>query len=149
MRIERVQLDEQTLAIIEALDEAVFPEHPTSNKAGLGWEWWLAWDENNQPVAFAATWIDGDTGRFEKCGVLKQARGDGLQRKLIEAREADMRARGISRIITYTAPHNWPSNNNLIKLGFVTWLPYHDDEYFDGYGWIYWTKSLEDPRTID
>ena len=60
---------------------------------------------------------------FDRAGVAPLARGRGLQRRLIRARLGWARSEGATHAVTYTAPHNIKSSNNLIRCGFRMYSP--------------------------
>lgn len=86
---------------------------------------WCAYDEAGKPVAFASLRIidDYDTMYFTAAGVLPEARGAKLQRRLIRVRCAWAKRQGCKSIITYTVLKNYPSIMNLLKEGFRFYEP--------------------------
>jgi GNAT superfamily N-acetyltransferase len=104
--------------------------------------WWLARDEHNGPVGFAGLYVENyDHGIASLCraGVVEEARGHGLQRRLIMAREAFARKMNMSCLTTYTHNQNIPSMNNLIRAGFRLYEPpkhWAEDDF------LYWEKEL-------
>jgi GNAT superfamily N-acetyltransferase len=121
------------------LDTSIRPDLPRGH-------WWLVYDrdkwwDNRRPVAFCglteATATPG-TGYLKRAGVLKEARGNGLQRKLITVRERKARKLGLTTMITDTTD-NPASANSLIRAGYKIFEP--------AYRWafnhsIYWKKDL-------
>lgn len=73
-------------------------------------------------------------------GVVKEARGYGLQRRLIHTRVQSAIKRGGECVITYTMDWNTHSMNNLIKSGFLIYDPQYAWVGRDGI--IYWRKEL-------
>jgi GNAT superfamily N-acetyltransferase len=100
--------------------------------------WWLVLDMDDQPVAFGGLSRCGDVAYLRRAGVLENARGVGLQRRLIRARVAHARRSGAGRVVTYTMPHNVASMRNLISEGFSP----VSGHYYVGSGVVYWGKSL-------
>jgi GNAT superfamily N-acetyltransferase len=103
--------------------------------------WWIARNENNEPVAFAALLpVPSFPGAayMARCGVITTYRGKGLQRKLLLKREKFARASGYKHVIT-TTYNNPPSANNLIARGFKTYLP---QAKWGAVDTIYWLKEL-------
>lgn len=105
-----------------------------------GW-WWIAY-RDGEPVGFAgmtpsARWADAMY--FARAGVLPCARGLGLQRRLITARERFARSHGMRWLISDTRenPH---SANNLIRAGFLTYLPSKPWGFRTA---TYWRKKLD------
>lgn len=91
--------------------------------------------------------LDADHGAayFDRAGVAPYARGRGLQRLLIRARERWCRARGVAVAITYTVPTNTPSANNLIRCGWRLYRPAHA---WGGLESLYWRRVLTRPRLV-
>ena len=89
--------------------------------------YWLVYDRENSPVGFAGLDINKMAERpyafLSWCGVLKEARGNGLQKRLIQARVRYGRRLGMERFVTYTSPDNVASANNLIRCGFLRYTP--------------------------
>jgi GNAT superfamily N-acetyltransferase len=102
--------------------------------------WWLVLF-GQEPVAFAGmtkSTIGPNAGYFKRSGVLAPHRGNGLQLRLIRAREAQAKRNGWKRIVTDTTG-NVPSSNTLIRAGYKLFEP--------DYRWcfehsLYWTKTL-------
>src|SRR5678809_912432 len=86
--------------------------------------WWIAHEGPNE-LGYAGALHDVDTNDLflNRAGVLPEARGHGLQRKLIRARVRYARAHLMRSCYTYTVPFNVASSNNLIKCGFILWRP--------------------------
>jgi GNAT superfamily N-acetyltransferase len=104
------------------------------------WTWWV-FEQNNDVKAFAAaSIIEGSATMFlALVGVTAHARGQGLQRRLIRVREAWGVRQCCTHAITYTAPGNVASSNNLIKCGYTLYTPQAD--------WgvpfaLYWRRQL-------
>ena len=53
---------------------------------------------NDTPVGTARMLIDGDTGKIGRVAVLKDHRGAGYGKRLIEAAVAEAQARGLARV---------------------------------------------------
>jgi GNAT superfamily N-acetyltransferase len=90
--------------------------------------WWIAYKEA-EPSAFAGLVYVKDDGKVDKtfgylvrAGVLKEHRGSGLQRRLIDARIAKARALKMRKLCTSTYD-NSVSSNNLISAGFRMYNP--------------------------
>ena len=121
-RIRRVPLSDATWATLVDLEEQVglLPAHKPSAM------WWLAYGEEG-PVGYAGLLHYPDIGRpgsfLLRCGVLPEARGQGLQRRFIQVREAQAKRDGYDRCFTYTAPDNLHSANNLIACGYRLYTP--------------------------
>ena len=141
MRIQLVNpLKLEVCVALKALQDATFAPQEHVDPTEGGW-WWLVRDEG-APVAFAAllpapSWKD--SGYMARCGVLKAARGQGLQRKLLKKREDHAKAMGMKRVFT-TTYNNPASANNLIARGYRTYIPAGK---WGAQDTIYWRKDLE------
>ena len=105
-----------------------------------GSAWWLLWD-GARPAGFCGGRADVDSGHVYLCtsGVLATYRGHRYQGRMIRARLAWARRKGLERAITYTMPENPASGNSLIRAGFrlycPTWAWAGDDV-------LYWFKTV-------
>lgn len=86
--------------------------------------WWLA-TVDKKPAGFACLrmYPDDNSAYLALAGVLPAFRGRGLQKRLIKARENFGRKAGARTAVTYTAWLNWPSANNLIRMGYTLYSP--------------------------
>lgn len=112
-------------ALLSLLDRRVFGEHEGGgNHIPIDKGWWWTAELDGSPVAYAGM-IDSPGNRIFLCraGVLPVARGAGIQRRLINVRLTYARRLGFERAITYTAPWNIHSANNLIATGFRLYTP--------------------------
>lgn len=138
-RAEPEDIDE-----ILALDRTCFPLD-TAPDTREHVAWWLVEEcSGAQPVAvgYAAAQVSAQyTGvvYLSRVGVLPEARGCGLQRRLIRAREAWARRQGCTHCRTDTAPHNVASQRSLIRCGY---LPFAPRIPWAGQGYIYWIRRL-------
>jgi GNAT superfamily N-acetyltransferase len=119
VRIKRTR----DLELMQRLHADLFPidDFPTSEDT----VWWVALGPSGAPCGFAAARLcDDDTSVFlERAGVCPQARGQGLQRRLIRARERWAKAQGAAWSVTYTSPTNPASANSLIGAGYRLYRP--------------------------
>lgn len=108
--------------ILDDLDQELFPGEEIYNK-DTGY-WWLVYNKNNKPIGFAGLDIFTD-GRGFLCrsGVLSEARGHGIQKRLIKLRESKAKKEKIKVICTYTSHDNIYSCNNLIICGYKRYEP--------------------------
>jgi len=136
--IRRVDPGRETVRhLLNTLDEACFPGDTLCPK--MGW-WWVAYT-NLDPVAFAGLRPlakEPHAGYFCRAGVLKHARGKGLQKKLIRVRIAYARRQGLKTLITDTTD-NIVSANNLIACGFKLYEPSNSWAFDHS---LYWRKDL-------
>ena len=136
--IEHVELDGSTFEELVELDYECFPYDARMSFSGT--RWWLATDEDGKAVAYAGLEHRyGDRGFLCRAGVLPEARGNGLQKRLIRARERGARSLSMDRLITYTDKHNVVSSNNLIACGYRLYRP--EDEWGTPAA-LYWYRDL-------
>ncbi len=120
---------------VYALDLLIFGSHDGSigSMEDLnGSDWWIVWDEDNNPVAYCGVVIYEDFAVHKRSGVLRLARGHGLQRKMLRLRERFAKKAGCTSICTYVSIENPHSANNLIKCGYLVYNPewrWGGDEY--------------------
>lgn len=98
-------------------DEAPMPDFTVG-------AWWIGW-EGTRPVCFAGIkpgTQHPDMGYLCRAGVVVSARGQGLQRRLIRARERYARLQGWKGCVTDTTD-NPPSANSLIGCGYRMFEP--------------------------
>lgn len=103
--------------------------------------WWVAFDSAGAPVAFAgaiAVEPDKDLLYLSRVGVLPEARGRGLQRRLMRVIERAHRPHHSA--VVSTTFDNPPSANNFIRLGYVLYEP---GTRWGAEGTCYWIKSLK------
>jgi GNAT superfamily N-acetyltransferase len=79
--------------------------------------------------------IEVEIARFTRCGVMPDARGQGLQKVLIQARLVWCKRRGIKVVKTYTSTDNHASAASLVACGF------RKRKSRDG-KWFYFQKEL-------
>jgi len=136
MKIRRVSGADDALLRLQR--RALPQDEPISTK--VGW-WWLAMD-GDDPVAFAGSyqssrWLDAIY--LCRAGVLASHRGQGLQKRLIKAREQHARSIGMNWLITDTTD-NPASANSLIGCGFRLYEPAAP---WAGPTSLYWRKRLK------
>lgn len=102
--------------------------------------WWIAYKENT-PAAFAGLVYTKDNktiGYMARAGVLRAHRGNGLQKRLIEARICKAKSVNMKSICT-TTYCNYVSSNNLIAAGFRMYDP---NTPWGAEGTNYWQLKL-------
>lgn len=116
--------------------------------------WWVGVDEHGgaQCYAGARVWraeYDGEQAAYlHRAGVSPDARGMGLQRRLVLARLRWARDQGLPEAWTYTSHDNFASINTLIRCGFRVWSPNHwwgvtnPTQVSEGVGWVFWRRPL-------
>lgn len=129
------------LDTVHELDRACFP----SDKAMLEDElnksvWWIAYADK-EPVGFAGLTPDEEArkGFMIRAGVLPEARGAGIQRRLIRARVAYCTKQDFTRIYTYVWAGNIASMKSVVRSGFV---PYYWERTEDPMTLIYFEREL-------
>lgn len=119
---------------VMALDARVFPG--CNNEFKENRDWWVIC-AGNRIIAYCGSLYSQGICIFVRAWVHADYRGQGLQRKMIQVRLRA--AKGCSAVITYTTADNYPSANNLIKKGFLLYMP----EYaYAGREMLYFKKSL-------
>lgn len=108
---------------------------------------WLAFDETGTPVAFASAKFRKKDNYvyFSRAGVLTNAQGKGLQKRLIKARLNWAKKIGADTAYTYTTLKNYPSMLNLLKCGFKLYDPTGPDAYV-GPEYHYYFYDLQKER---
>lgn len=98
---------------------------PTDEWVGDDREFWIARDSAGRSVGFAAAIYQPSTNvvSLDRAGVLPEAQGSDLQRRLIKARLRWARRLGAHMAIAYTSARNYPSMVNLLKCGFRFYEP--------------------------
>lgn len=126
--------------LIEYLDSRLFAESERVERIEES-AWWIGWDEKGTPVAYAGARLmpTAKSVFLSRAGVLPEARGYGLQRRMINLRVQWARKVGATRVITYTHPENIISSNNLIKCGFLLYTP---DWAWAGEEFLYWMLEI-------
>ena len=107
--------------------------------------WWIAYDEDDTPVAFAGSLFWEPDKGFYLCraGTLPQAQGQGLQKRFIQARVDHAKRSGAKWCYTYTLASNHISSNNLIKKGFLLFRP--GVPWVGTTGVLYWYRTFRKP----
>ena len=109
-----------------------------------GAEWWIAWDENWEPVGYCGVIVYDGFAIHKRCGVLPRARRNGLQKKMLRLRENYARKHGCESIMTYVSIHNCTSANNLFNAGYRAYNP---EWRWGGDSFLYIQKSLKKKST--
>jgi N-acetylglutamate synthase-like GNAT family acetyltransferase len=108
-------------------------------------EWWVAWEnETKKPVGYAAIRPFKDHGWFSICGVLEKHRGNGIQKRLIDARVNFAKKIGLETVYTYTLNRNHPSATSLIRRKFIPCTP--PEKHYGAWAGtrdiLYWKRDL-------
>lgn len=101
--------------------------------------WWIAYC-GKKAVAFAGLTPTKAPGYHYMCraGVTKKHRGQGLQKRLIQARLKKAKEIGAAMVVTSTY-ENPSSSNNLIDCGFRMYTP---NNGWGATGTSYWQKAV-------
>lgn len=125
-------------ALLTWLQLEILPgDIPATSQEG---HWWIAFD-GGHPVAFAGLYAskqDPLGGYLCRSGVVPQARGLRLQKRLLKVRELYAKRMGLKTLYsdTYDNPY---SSNNLIKAGFVA---FDAPVRYGAVGTNYWRKDI-------
>jgi GNAT superfamily N-acetyltransferase len=135
-------------AVISRLDAICFPvdEPPVFDGA----QWSIGWDGATAACYCAWKAVDHDgvpAGFHYRGGVLPEWRGHGLQRQMLRRREAEMRAGGLCRAVTYTDADGAASMRNLIAEGYRPYAPTPTTTLsglgrLGRVGFVHWEKKL-------
>lgn len=137
----RMVLSSKGEELIRTLDRQVFDYTKDDPVVIEGHLWWVIYD-GKTPIAYAgAKYLPHEKVVYlSRAGVLDGYRGKHLQRRLIRARVRWARKIGATQAITYTVVTNPASSNNLIKCGFVTYIPAWK---WGGRSAIYWVYNFD------
>ena len=126
------------ICLVKRLDESIFEEGLYGMEEAT---WWIAWHKGT-PVAYAGVMEHTKNYAYLcRAGVVPEARGHGLQRKLIRKRVEYAKSLDYKGVVTYTIFHNNPSSNNLIKEGFLLFDPL-DPWSVEDEPVLYWIKEF-------
>lgn len=121
-KIRKVGRLSSTNKTLTSLNEKIFPHDPGFSEPRA--MWWIVYNSESMPVGFAGVSMQSHGRAFLcRCGLLPEARGHGLQRRLIRLREAYCRKYGVITVVTYVNRENLHSANNLIKEGYLIYIP--------------------------
>jgi len=102
--------------------------------------YWLVYDANNIAVGFCIlTMLKDETCFLSRSGILYEARGNGLQVRMIRVRESYARKYHYKKMVTYTTMENIASSHNLQKVSYQLYMP---SEEWAGPGCLYWQRSI-------
>ena len=130
----------RSILTIKALFMALFSD--------VDWKWvnksksvyWLIY-EDTMPVGFASAYMLAreNMAYFTLAGVVKNCRGKGYQKKLINARIRWAKRQKATHAITYTSTDNVGSFESLQTCGFRLYAP---ECKWVGDDVLYWIKKL-------
>lgn len=149
MRLQRANYGHQH-DIIRGLDLLTFGSESTYEGPEVGNVYWILWHEGEaagycsiRPLRESS--YDphhASTAFLSRAVVLPHARGQGLQRRMIRARVKWAVEEGYERVVTTLDWDNIPSLRNLVKEGFVPYVPFYDWTESDGGGCLFLEKVL-------
>jgi GNAT superfamily N-acetyltransferase len=120
---------------VRELHTAFFPDDVW---VGDDHEYWIARDEAGRPVGFCSAIHRSETNcvLLSRAAVAPEARGAGLQRRMIRARVTWARQLGAIDAITYVALKNYDSIVNLLKCGFRFYEAATNDDAKDDFHFL-------------
>lgn len=124
------------------LDAECFPNDVPAD-LGDG-EWFIGWN-GEDAVAFCGCERVGPWGFHCRAGVLKDARGQRLQQRMLALREDVMRRGGLRVAVTYTETYSAASMRNLIACGYRPFEADADTGLAPDDRWprmVHWRKDL-------
>lgn len=104
--------------------------------------WFVAVDvASDQTAGFAQLKVSAlpGYGYLSRSGVYESHRGQGIQARLIRARERKARKLGLTHMVCDTSNNNHASSNSLIRCGYKLYEPKERWAFADG---LYWIKRL-------
>ena len=107
---------------LNLLDRELFDGSPVFPKDGSYW-WFVYCDDEIVGFAGLTYYNELKSAFLSRVGVLPSARGLGIQKRLIKARERQAIKDGYNRIISYTSRDNIASANNLFSCGYKLYIP--------------------------
>lgn len=127
LRIRRIKglITDEWAASLRCLHDATFGDDAPMADFSKG-HWWIVLGPFGERVGFAGMVASRRwkvTGYLERVGILPIYRGNGMQRRLIKARERYARKLGWLHMLTDTSGGNTPSSNNLIAAGYSLYEP--------------------------
>ena len=86
---------------------------------------WVA-KHNGTVVGFCSAVYRPERGHvfLSRAAVIKNARGHGIQKRMIATRIRWARKQGAKECVTYTSPKNYPSMCSLLACGFKFYFPH-------------------------
>jgi GNAT superfamily N-acetyltransferase len=115
-----------------------------------GARWLIGWDGETPACFCAGKPVEHDgvaVGFHYRAGVMPGSRGQGLQRRMLHLREAEMRAQGLKKAVTYTDADGAASMRNLIAEGYRPYVPTPTTTLsgvgrLGRVGFVHWDKTL-------
>jgi GNAT superfamily N-acetyltransferase len=140
--------DLESIRWLRWLDAEIFPSD-TPSVVGTA-NWFLGWDKDHA-VAFCGWkpyFLNFDLVGFHyRAGVLPDYRGQGLQKKMVEKREDEMRRSNIKIAVTYTEVYSAASMTTFINMGYRPYEATETTALCDLSKFrrmVHWRKNLND-----
>lgn len=117
---------EENLDTLNKCEKDIFGTIYMKDPAKLESDWWICYCDGEIAGFCGITFypkIQKPAAFLCLSGVYKEYRGFGLQRRFIKIRENFAAKNGYNRVITYTSYDNIPSANNLIRSGYLLYIP--------------------------
>jgi GNAT superfamily N-acetyltransferase len=112
-------ISERLYLQLKELDKKIF--YGCGNEFKKNRDWWVI-EEEGKIVAYCGCIYSEGICIFNRAWVHRDYRGNGIQRKMINARLKTAKE-SCNLAITYTTFDNVPSANNLIKTKFIMYNP--------------------------
>lgn len=108
------------IPLVEIVHSEIMPQDNLPDPALF----WLVWNQDYDPVGYCClSIVDSEIVFMSLCGLFPEARGNGLQRRMLTVREKWARRKGYKIVITYALRDNPYSYENLIKRGYMLYEP--------------------------
>ena len=139
--------NDERFEAIQRLDSHCFHAADPALERTARTHWWVV-GPATAPLAYASVrpstrWAD--CVYFARAGVAPEARGLGLQRRLVRARLRWAARNAYMYAITDTLASNVQSANNLVREGFRVFWP-HPANLWAGTGALYLIRAVGQPR---
>lgn len=123
------------LRLILRIDARTFPDDKPVDVLDTNIQWWKYGE-----LAYCGIRRTNEPGLafMVRSGVVPEARGQGLQKRMILKRLAWANREGFTEVCSYTVTDNAPSMRNLVRCGFE---PYDPPERWAGEV-VYWSKQI-------
>lgn len=136
--------------LLNFMDRQLFPNDEPPEYAGANW--FVMRNPYDALVGFCAWKVvehnGAKVGFHYRAGVMPTFRGAGLQKRMIDFRETQMRLAGLSKAVTYTDADNAQSMRSLLKCGYLPYTPTEETCLSGGLarlgraGFVHWQKIL-------
>lgn len=113
----RIRQTDDTVEINELERRFFYDSPPLKEHLMEGATWWVA-EHEGMAVAFAGAVMRGSDASLIRSAVMREARGLGLQKRLIRVRLAWAKKQGALRAVTYTHVRSIASMRSLVSCGF-------------------------------